>query len=454
MPTPPRTKPKAMAHQAVSLKFLLKKSCVLDASDPGTGKTFVQIMHFAKTRKKGECMLVIAPKSLLQPAWENDIQKFAPELATSIARATNREEAFDVPADVYITNTDAAVWLAKQPKKFFARFKYLVIDEITAFKHPTSARSKAINKIKSHFTYRAGLTGTPNPNTITDIWNQINILDDGARLGGSWFAFRNSVCTPKQVGRQRHMVNWEDKEGAEEAVFSLLGDMTIRHSRDDCLDLPENTQYTLPYILGKKQLRTYQEMALTQIAALSKGKAVTAINAAAVTTKLLQIASGAVYEHSDKYHLIDTGRYELVLDLVEERKHSIVFYLWQHQRDFLIAEAKKRGIKFCVFDSNATAKARDDMIRDYQNGMYQVFFAHPASAAHGLTLTRASTVIWPSPTYNLEHFTQGNARAFRKGQEHKTETIIILAKDTLEEKVYARLMEKNMRMTNLLELFT
>lgn len=447
-------KAKAMKHQATSLKFMATRDRVLDMSDPGTGKTFVQIMNFVKKRKKNECLLVVAPKSLLGPAWENDIEKFAPELRVSVANADNREAAFAADADVYVTNTDAVKWLAAKPKSFFAKFKHLVVDESTAFKHSTSQRSKALNKIKVHFPYRAALTGTPTTKSITDIWNQVNLLDDGKRLGGSFFAFRNAVCIPVQVGRGREMVSWEDKEGAEEVTFALLADITIRHNFQDCIDIPENSQHIMPYKLGAKQLRAYQEMAMTQIAALGKLKVVTAINAAAVRTKLLQIASGAVYEHTGKYHLVDTGRYELALDLVEERRHSIMFFLWQHQRDYLVAEATKRGIRFCVYDGSASAKVRNQMIADYQAGFYQLFLAHPASAAHGLTLTRATATIWPSATDNLEWFVQGNKRAFRNGQKNKTETIVIIAPGTCEEKVYDRMLSKNVRMTNLLELFT
>ena len=454
MATKPKiTPPKAMLHQAASLKFLAKNDRVFDMSDPGTGKTFVEIMAFAKAMKKGDALLVIAPKSLLQPAWENDIQKFAPNLRVSIATADNREEAFEVEADVYITNIDAAVWLAKKPKGFFKRFTDIVVDEGTAFKHHTSQRSKALNKIKVHFKRRRLLSGTPASNSITDIWNLVNFLDDGKRLGHSFFAFRQTVCQPQQVGPRKEMIKWVDKEGAEEVVYAMIADITIRHRSEDCLDLPENNEYTLPYVLPNKQLRAYREMATMQIAAMGKNKAVTAINAAAVTTKLLQIASGAVYENTDKYHLVDTGRYELVMELIEERKHSLVFFLWTHQRDYLIKEAEKRGIKYCVLDGKTSDKGRAEMVADYQAGFYQVMFAHPASAAHGLTLTRATCTIWPSPTYNLEWFVQGNKRAFRNGQKNKTETIVLLAPDTIEQDVYHKLLKKGDRMSNLLSLF-
>jgi SNF2 family DNA or RNA helicase len=449
-----KTEIKPMAHQATSLKFMDKNDIMFDMSCPGTGKTFVQIMAFAKRYKKTKkSALVLAPKSLLKAAWGNDITKFAPELTYSLAYAENREEAFAVDAHIYITNTDAVNWLVKQPKKFFDRFDTLIIDEVSSFKHATSGRSKALNKIKKYFKYRSVLSGTPNSNTICDIWNPVNVLDDGKRLGGSFFGFRSAVCTPKQVGPRTEMIKWIDKDGAEEVVFGQLSDITVRHKFTDCIDIPETHEYTLNYTMPPKQFKTYLAMQKTAIAELNAQAKITAINAAAVRTKLLQIASGAVYEHTEKYHLVDSGRYEMVMDLVEERKHPIVFFLWKHQRDNLVAMAEKRGLKYCVFDGGASSKEREEMEQYYQNGWYDVFFAHPKSAAHGLTLTRGTTIIWPSPPDDAEWFAQANKRQARAGQKEKTEIITILAEGTVEMKAFENLSVKTSRMNNLLDLF-
>ena len=444
---------KPMKHQTASLKMMDKSDIIFDMSDPGTGKTFVQIMAFAKRRKRsGKCALIIAPKSLLRSAWEDDFSKFAPQIKCSVAYADNREKAFAADADVFITNIDAVVWLLKQKPAFFSRFDTLIVDEVSAFKHHTSGRSKALNKIRKYFKYRSVMSGTPNSNTICDIWNPVQILDDGKRLGTQFFGFRAAVCQPEQVGPQPNMVKWTDRDGSEEAIYGLIADITIRHRFADCIDIPPTHTYTIAYHLTSKQKKAYLEMEKNQIMTLKKEK-VTAINAAAVTTKLLQIASGAVYESPDKYHVVDTGRYELVMDLVEDRKHPLVFFLWKHQRDELVKLAEKRGLKYCVLDGNTSDKERDAMVRHYQNGFYDVMFAHPMSAAHGLTLTTGSTVIWPSPTYNLEHFSQGNKRQARNGQKEKTEIIVILGEGTIDQKVYTRLLEKNTKMTNLLGLF-
>ena len=718
------------AHQKQSLKRLAKSLLIFDTSDPGTGKTRVQIEDFSKRRRlkgaqQGGKALVIAPKSLLDSAWREDFNKFAPDMAVVCAYASNREAAFKMPADVYVTNTDALVWLAKRPKAFFKDFDTLVIDECfpaktlidtpygptpiemlnigdliytssgilpisntfvkhsstliqmeledgttirctpnhpiattqgwveagstrnlsavrldlyklnkqrstllwkklrpkeyvgnkntranetklneskrilngsstmeqryslptrnskktqrssqnfrastqktwrkwtnsplrtnddrnatsilgvpirnpnwketrirlrswlqsrlrftfqkmgfrnrrkfthiaqtlgceerfitglsrvvrisriecpspvlvynlqvngphtysvagvlvhncTSIKHKDSKRSKAAAKISKYFKYRRLMTGTPTSNGISDIWHQVFILDEGKRLGKSFFGFRSAACQPEQVGPRPNMVKWVDRPGIEGIVGALLKDIVIRHKFEDCVDIPENFKYAVPYSLTKSHRSNYTEMEEEQLLLL-KDTAITAVNGGVVYQKLLQIASGAVYDSEGNYTLLDTGRYELVLDLAEARSHSVVFFNWKHQRDLLVAEAEKRSLSFAVYDGQTSDKDRKQIVTDYQKGQYRVLFAHPQSAGHGLTLTKGTATIWASPTYNLEHFAQGWKRVHRIGQTEKTETVVVVAKDTVDEKVWNVLNEKDGKMSALLD---
>lgn len=418
-----------------------------------TGKTFVRIEAFRRRRAKGGgCLLVLGPRSILRSVWAADIKKFAPELTCSVATADNRAAAFEADADVYITNHDAAKWLATQKPAFFKRFSEVAIDESSAFKHHTSMRSKAMLKIIKHFQYRTCMTATPSSNSITDVFHQALLLDGGQRLGKLFFQFRQTVATPVQAGRGTNMIRWEDRDGAEDAVFALLSDIVIRHRLDDCADIPENHQFPMAYEMSKKQTKAYLEMETTQIAALGKLKTVTAINAAAVATKLLQIASGAVYESPDVYHVVDTARYELILDLCEQRKHPLVLFLWKHQRDLLVAEAEKRGLTFAVFDGETTDNERAEIVRAYQAGAYDVLFAHPKTVGHGQTLTRGTSTIWASPTYDLELAIQASSRQRRIGQTEKTETIVLIAEGTWDERAYERMLDKDAKMDSFLGL--
>ena len=446
--------PKPMRHQVESLKHDQENDIVFDNSDAGTGKTAVRIWGFASRRKQRGygCLLVVATKSLLEAAWAKDLRTFAPHLVYSIARADNRERAFEADADVYITNHDAVKWLAAQPVGFFKRFSEIVIDESTAFKHSTSQRSKAALKIVKHFKKRALLTATPTSNGITDIWHQALLLDDGRALGQNFFKFRSTVQTPHQVGRIAQAIRWEDKPGAADVVYHQLGPMMLRHRLDDCVDMPGNHQYSVEYKLPAKQKAAYDELERTSVLVLREAKKVSAINAAAVHTKLLQVASGAVYSEAGEYSLVDTGRYELVMDMAAERPGALVFFLWKHQRDYMVAEAARRGLRFAALDGDAPQRMRDAAIQAYQAGKLDVLFAHPASAAHGLTLTYGTSTIWASPTYNLELFVQGSSRQHRVGQKRKCETIVIVAPGTKDEDAWRVMQGKGDRMNLFLSL--
>lgn len=438
-------------HQQASIDFFRNQPRGLDLSDAGTGKTRTQIDLFAERRANGgKCALVVAPKSLLEAAWGDDILKFAPHLKVSIAYAHNREAAFAEDADIYITNTDAAVWLAKQKPEFFERFDTLIIDELSNFKHRTSKRSKALAKIKNHFHYRYGMTGTPNSNSILDIWHQAFIIDDGERLSDEYFKFRYSTTTPVQVGPSPRMVKWEDKPGASTAVANLLADISVRYRLEECHDLPPNHTYKVPFTLPPDLQKAYSEMERHALLLLKDGQVIDAVNAAAVTTKLLQIASGAVYDESGSIIHLENSRYQLVHDLVAARRHTLVFFIWKHQAKFLEELFKASGIPYCKIDGETKNKA--EVVREFQRGYYQACLAQPQSAAHGLTLTRATTAIWASPTYNLEHFIQGNHRIYRAGQKRKTETILVTAKGTIEQRVYQILTSKDRKQSDFLHM--
>jgi SNF2 family DNA or RNA helicase len=161
-----------------------------------------------------------------------------------------------------------------------------------------------------------------------------------------------------------------------------------------------------------------------------------------------------VYEDPQTYHLIDTGRYEMVMDLVEERDYCVVFFLWRHQKEQLMAEAEKRGITYCLIDGTVSDRERSQAVDYFQRGLYKMILAHPASAAHGLTLTRGTSTIWASPTYNLEHYQQGLKRIHRAGQVLKTETIVIVAPDTIDERAWHVLQTKRLMMADLLGQLT
>jgi SNF2 family DNA or RNA helicase len=432
---------------------------VLDASDPGTGKTRPAIGAFAERRKKGGGKaLVFAPKSILQPAWGDDIGKFFPGISYICAYASNRKKAFEMDVDMYITNHDAITWIMKKEKgkfvnmdpKYWEDFDTIIIDESTAFKNPKAKRSKAMAQFVKQFEYREILTGTPNPNSVTEFWHQIKLLDDGEALGTSYWGFRSAVCEPVQIGPGINHIKWVDKQGAETVVYDMIDHMTIRHPRGECPNYGE--PYKIFYNMPPKAMRKYQEMLDLAVTLLDSGELLQAKQASTVHQKLMQIASGAVYTKGNKYEAVDSGRYELVMDLVEARDQCLVAFNWTHQRDELVKEAERRKLTYGIIDGNTNDRERIRVVKEFQAGLIKVIFAHPHSAGHGLTLTAGTTCIWASPTYNTEHFIQFNARINRSGQEKQTETILLAARNTIDEKVYDTLDSKLSSMQILLDL--
>lgn len=434
---------KQFDHQIKTTDFVIKNPRVLVTSDPGTGKTRSVIDAFAQ-RKDGR-MLVLAPLSILSASWGDDIKKFQPGLTFQIAYAKNREDALHADVDIIITNHDAVKWLAKH-EYLLDGFSTLCIDEFTAFKNKDSQRSKALQKIAAKFKYRIGMSGTPNSNTILDVWHPTLVIDDGERLGRKFYSFRSAVCHPRFNGFANE---WVDKPDAQLIVAAAIKDINIRYRLEDCIDMPEQSVHTKYVELTPAIMEQYQ--ALAQDSVLYTGKAtINAINAGARVKKLLQLCTGSVYTEDGIATGIHAERYELVMQLVAERAHSLVAFNWRHEREHLVAMAKSMGIEYGVIDGETPAKQRADIVNRMQAGQLQVVFAHPQSAGHGLTLTRATAVIWASPTYNAEHYQQFNRRIYRAGQTQKTEVIHIAAKDTWETDVYTKLQNKLGRMEELL----
>ena len=430
-------------HQAVTSQFIINNPRVLVTSDPGTGKTR-SVLDAYIARPKGR-MLVLAPLSILQASWGDDIEKFAPGLSYVVAYAKNRAKAFESDAQVVITNHDAVKWLVKNPTALEG-FNTLCIDEFTAYKNKDSQRSKAVARLSKYFDYRIAMSGTPNSNTICDIWHPMLIVDDGQRLGHRFYSFRSNVCTSRFNGFANE---WIDKPDAEEIVAAAIKDVNIRYALEECIDMPENTVRTMYVELPPKIQKQYSQLAEDSVL-YTGDTTVNAVHAGAKVKKLLQLCTGAIYDQEGKAVGIHEQRYEMVMSLVAERAHTLVGFNWKHEREYMTKLADKLGITYAVIDGETPSNKRSDIVNRFQAGQLQCVFAHPQSAGHGLTLTKATTAIWCSPTYNAEHFQQFNRRIYRAGQTQKTETILIAAKNTWEPKVYEKLERKLSRMEDLL----
>lgn len=445
--------PPLFAHQEANAAFKVAHPRMIDGSDPGTGKTRATVEAFARLKAAGlvDHMLVLAPLSILRPSWAADCGKFAPDLNVSVATAKDKLTAMwpAVDADIYITNHDSVKWL--KDVKFAGRW-VLCVDEFPAFKNRTSQRSKALAVMRKFFEVRWLLSGTMNSNGACDIWHPMFVCDDGDRLGKQFWGYRSQVCEPKATGPGGQYVEWVDKDFAPVIIADRLKDITFRVKLEDCLDMPEHVVSTMLVEIPKKLMVQYRQLQRDAVLDHESGNRISAVHASAKTQKLLQLCSGAVYDGSGGYQVFDTSRTDLAMELVMQRDQTVVAFLWQHQKDALIAAAEALGITYGVIDGSTKITDREIAVNRFQAGHLKVIFAHPQSAGHGLTLTNGTATIWPSPTYNAEWFTQFNHRIYRAGQTKRTETICIAASGTAEEQVYEKLGGKVSRMDELMAM--
>ena len=450
-------------HQQETLEFILDKPASADLSSPGTGKTLPGLL-MAKNHliNGGSRIVVVSPKILMRSAWGNDADTFTSNLSVSYAEApsVNREAAFLSGSDIVTMNYEGAMWLAAQSKRFLHNVlgakPCIIVDESTNIKNPQAQRTKALLKLASLFTRRHIMTGTLCPNSATEAWAQYKLLDDGVRLGKRFTAFRNVMQRPINMGR---FTVWQDIPDAQDVLYGLVSDISIRHEFDVVMKhVPSMTHRVIYYDLPRKQMELYKELERNSFLE-HEGKIITAINAAAAANKLLQCASGAVYTDSratkDKeWSIVDTGRYELIGELCEARQHSIVFFSWRHQKYELEKVLKAKKLTYAVLDGEESdPKIREQIVDDYQSGKYRVMLLAPRTASYGLTLSRATSVIYASPIYEAATKQQSDARIRRGMQDKVTESIIILANGTRDLDAYKVFTGKLDRLTALNNLF-
>ena len=447
--------PPPYSHQHSTSQFISRSPSTFIASDPGTGKTRSVIDAF-KNEVASKKMLVFCPKSIMVASWAADLITFAPHIKFAIASApaAKRLVAFNSNADVVIINHDATKWCNANIDVVNnwlsnAEQRWLVVDESTAFKTPSSARTKAMLKLLYLFNRRVAMSGFPTPNNVMEMWAQMRIIDDGQRMGKNYYQTRHQLQHPIQEGQ---FVRWVDKADAHEKMFEATSDVTVRYKLEDVLDMPEHINRTLPVDISTELYNMYQDLQQESYLQLSTGE-VNAVNKAVLQNKLLQLCSGAVYNEEGGYSLVHPERYELIHELIAERQHSLVAFLWKHQFDQLTALCTSQNTSYCAITSEMSAEERGETVAEFQSGKYQVLFAHPQSAGHGITLTKARSIIWASPTWSTEQYVQFNRRIYRAGQQNRTEVINVAANGTVESSVYDRLNGKIDASAGLLEMF-
>lgn len=418
--------------------------------DMGMGKTVSTLTAIDNLIFLGEVnkVLVIAPLRVAEDTWSTEVEKWDHlkhlKISKILGTKKQREEALMKNADIYVTNRENVDWLVSECFDSWI-WDMVVIDELSSFKSSKAKRFRALKKVRSYFKRIVGLTGTPAPNSLIDLWPQIYLLDGGQRLGKTITGFKDRYFNP---GRRNGYVvyNWELKEGAEEEIQNKISDICISMKADDYLDLPERIDNKVEISLSKKSMGIYKKLEKDLIIELGE-EDITAANAAVLTNKLLQMANGAIYSEDKEVVNIHDEKIEKLEEIIDTSngKSVLVFYNFKHDYNRISELLTKKKI------NHQTLNTSDD-IKKWNDGEIQVALLHPASAGHGLNLQYGGNIIvWFGLTWSLELYQQANARLHRQGQK---ETVIIhhlIAKGTVDEDVMNALANKEINQDMLLE---
>lgn len=422
-------------YQRAALRFALNHPACGLFLPMGLGKTVVTLtaiyllmFEYLVVHK----VLIIAPKRVAESTWQDEVSKWdglsALKVSTVLGTARQREAALSRPADIYVTNRENVAWLVEY-YRYRLPFDMLVIDESTSFKNPQAKRFKALKKVRSGFSRVILLTGTPSPNSLMDLWAQMYLIDGGRRLGRTITAYRARYFTPDRMNG--HIVySYKLLPHAADEIYDAISDVCL--SLKGTVHIPSIVN-PIRIPLTEREMKLYRYFAREQVLAVGP-EAITAANAAALTNKLLQLASGQIYDDGGGVVVVHDAKIQRLAEIVEENAGLpiLVFYNYLHERDRILSS----------FKGARTLDSVDD-IRAWNAGRIPMLLAHPASAGYGLNLQQGGhIIIWYSLTWSLEQYQQANARLCRQGQ---TDTVIIhqlIAKGTLDEAVAAALANK------------
>ncbi|WP_373181229.1 SNF2-related protein [Clostridium butyricum] len=438
---------KPHGYQAFSTEFILKHKSAGLFLECGLGKSvitltsIVELMHNMFDVSK---VLVIAPLRVADTTWQDEIEKWEHlkclKLSKILGSKKNRIMALYKKADIYTINRENVPWLVDFYKNDWS-FDMVVIDELSSFKSPSAKRFKALKKVRHKIKRIVGLTGTPAPNGLLNIWSQIYLLDGGERLGRTFTGYRNRYFHPQKYINGVIPADYIINEDAEEKIYEKISDICISMKALDYLKMPECIFNKVMVELSEKDMKLYRKLERDLLLPFEDSD-VDAKNAAVLSNKLLQMASGAVYDEFGDVKLIHDKKLDALEDLIEAAngKPILVYYGFKHDKDRI----KER---FEVEEINTS-----EDIAKWNDGKIQIALCHPASTGHGLNLQEGGcTIIWFSMTWSLELYQQANARLYRQGQKHTVVIHHIIAKDTVDEKVIQALENKDTSQTALID---
>lgn len=420
--------------------------------DMGLGKTVSTLTAVQQLLDDCEIssVLVVAPKKVAETTWSTEAEKWDHLRDLKVVKVLGTEKqrcmALAQKADVYVTGRDNFVWLVG---KYGGQlpFDALVIDELTSFKSAKSERFKAMRIALPSVKRVIGLTGTPAPNGLIDLWAQMYCIDQGERLGKSVSRYREAYFETHKWNNI--VVRCDVKKGCDTIIRDKIADICLSMQAKDYLQLPDMITHTTTVDLSEKMMAAYTKFEKEKVLEFraehgNEPANVLANSAAGLMNKLSQFANGAIYDEDMQVHTIHDEKVDRLAEIVEAAQSSVlVFYQYKH--DIPRIEAKLKGYRVRTYQGEKDLKA-------WNAGNIDVLLAHPASTAYGLNMQQGGHyIVWFGTGWNLEHYQQANARLHRQGQRYPVTVYRLLCRGTVDERAAAALDGKTGVQQSLLD---
>jgi SNF2 family DNA or RNA helicase len=408
----------------------------------GLGKTVITLTALDQLKYDyfdANKILVIAPLRVAEDTWSRESQKWDHlkhlRISKILGDRKQREKALQADADLYIINRENVEWLVSTTGNKWP-FDTVIVDELSSFKSHSAKRFRALRRVRPLINRIIGLTGTPAPNGLMDLWSQVYLLDQGERLGKTITGYRDRYFIAG--ARSGHVVyDWKQKKESEEAVYSKISDICVSMKSEDWLDMPERIDRIVPVKLDATAREKYRQLERDMLLPMVDADIV-ANTAAVLSNKLLQLANGAAYDERKGVREIHNAKLDALEDILEAANgHPILlFYSYKHDLD---------RIRFRFKQTRILRKGAEGVkdIADWNAGKIPLLAVHPASAGHGLNLQDGgNTMVWFGLTWSLELYQQAIARLLRQGQKKNVIVHHLVAEGTMDEDVMSALEDK------------
>jgi SNF2 family DNA or RNA helicase len=402
-------------------------------------------------------VLVVAPKKVAEDVWTSEADKWDHlrhlKISQVLGSERKRKEALKAKADIYVINRENLVWLVGHYGGAFP-FDMLVVDELSSFKSPSSARFKALRMVLPKIGRVVGLTGTPAPNGLMDLWSQVYLLDSGVRLGKTITEYRTKFFTKlpyTPFGKYEIRQNKDSdadligEDYYQKKIYGKISDICISMKAEDWLELPKLITTDIPIHLPADIKAKYGDFERQQVLKLASEEKITALNRGVLTGKLLQFANGAVYDENKDFHEIHNLKLEALAEDLEAAAGNPFLLFYSYQSD--LARIKKHLKEFKPVE----LKSPDDIAR-WNRKEIPFLLAHPQSAGHGLNMQYGGDYMgWFGLTWSLELYLQAIARILRQGRKNNVLMRRYLAKGTMDYDVAYALDNKEKTQELLLQ---